>query len=63
MEYLKEHNMKQLSKTLEELMIQEKKNNQKLNEQLKFLQQAQQAGVISKPQYNLASLVNVRTSI
>ncbi|MDT3282203.1 MULTISPECIES: hypothetical protein [Shewanella] len=55
--------MKKLSKKLEELMIQEKKNNQKLNEQLQFLQQAQQAGVISKPQYSLASLVNVRTSI
>jgi hypothetical protein len=52
----------QLSEKVEEVMAREIKNDQELSKQIEFIKQAQQAGVIQKPQYNLASMVNVVTS-
>ena len=55
--------MSDLHKQLEALMAQKKQENQQLKQQLQFIKQAQKAGLINKPQYNLASQVNVISSI
>lgn len=54
--------MNTLTKDLEKLLKQEQDKSEEVREQLEFIKQAQQQGIIKKPQYNLASLVNVVTS-
>lgn len=49
--------MSYLDKQIERIIETQKEQNKKLNQQLEFLKQAQKAGVIKKPEYNLASKV------
>ncbi|WP_169931332.1 hypothetical protein [Pseudidiomarina aestuarii] len=49
--------MSYLVKQVEKVIETQKAENQKLNQQLEFLKQAQKAGVIKKPEYDVASRV------
>ncbi|MEE1999954.1 hypothetical protein QWY20_00680 [Alkalimonas sp. MEB108] len=49
--------MSELAKQIETVVEAQKQNNQALSKQLEFLKQAQRAGVVKKPEYNLASKV------
>lgn len=55
--------MSTLTKDLEKLLKQEKDKSKEVREQLEFIKKAQRQGIIKKPEYNLASVVNVVTSV
>lgn len=54
--------MSNLAKQIEAMLKENNRTDTELSKQLEFLKQAQTAGVIKKPQYNLASKVYLRTS-
>lgn len=61
MEFLKEANMN-LTDKVNKVLQKNKSENQNLAKQIAFLEQAQKEGVINKPEYKLASIVNMATS-
>jgi len=54
--------MKNLAQQVEKLISEQKQKDGTVKQQLEFLSQAQKSGVIKKPEYDLASVVNVATS-
>jgi|GEM_PF-2179377 len=55
--------MSDLATEVEKLISEKKQSNDDIRQQLDFIKKAQQSGLINKPKYDLASVVNVVTSM
>ncbi|AEF05638.1 hypothetical protein [Alteromonas naphthalenivorans] len=55
--------MSDLALELEKLIEEKKQQSNDVRQQLDFLKKAQDSGLIKKPEFNLASVVNVATAM